>query len=77
MNIEKRELRINPNGSITLCGGGKKCCPVMSNIDENTVEIIDDYGNKVILNKEQAKLISSGIKILDEGKEQKQQLLTE
>lgn len=53
--------------SVRLCCGGKGC-PVVTDIGEGLVEITDDDGNKVIMKREEAVLISDGVKVL-EGKQ--------
>lgn len=61
-------IRKNPNGSVTLCGRADgKCCPTMQMIDENRVKITDDYGNSIIVTKEEAALMSGGMTMLDES----------
>jgi len=52
------------NDSVPLCGKGK-CCPKVTQIDENTFEVEDDNGNKIRVTKEQLKLIPDAVKILD------------
>lgn len=51
--------------SVKLCCG-KKGCPVVRDMGDGTVEITDDNGNKVIMQKEEAALIVDGLKRLDE-----------
>ncbi len=41
---------------IVLCGKPGRCCPVLDK-KEDGVTIIDDYGGKVVLTKEQAKIL--------------------
>ena len=56
------------NGKVTLCGRGNgKCCPVMEKFDDFRVRITDDFGGYVILTNEQAKLIASGLNLLEEN----------
>jgi hypothetical protein len=43
---------------ITLCGG-RKCCPTLKIGDDIT--IVDDYGGKVTMTKEQAKILAEVI----------------
>lgn len=56
-------LRLNPNGSVTLCAR-KVCCPTMERIDDEMVKITDDNGNTITIRKEQAVLIKDGIDII-------------
>lgn len=63
-------LQYNPTSKqVTLCAR-KTCCPKMEIIDENTVKIIDDNGNEVVMSVEQAKLITSGLDLLTEKRKQ-------
>lgn len=66
-------LKLNPNGSVTLCAR-KTCCPVMEDIGDNKVKITDDNGNSIIIDQGQAELIGDGLKII---KGSKQELLCE
>lgn len=69
-------IRRNPNGSVTLCGRADgKCCPTMQVIDEHRVKITDDYGNSIIVTKEEAALMGSGMTMLDESTAKTKQLL--
>ena len=69
-------IRRNPNGSVTLCGRADgKCCPTMQVIDEHRVKITDDYGNSIIVTKEEAALMGSGMTMLDESTTKPKQLL--
>lgn len=55
--------RISDN-SVKLCCNGNGC-PVVTDIGEGLVEITDDNGNKIVVKKEEASLISDGVKTLD------------
>jgi hypothetical protein len=48
--------------SIRLCCGNKGC-PVVTSEDES-ISIRDDYGNKIIITTEEAKLIGPAVKKL-------------
>lgn len=61
-------LKLNPNGSITLCAR-KTCCPTMEKIDNDHVKITDDNGNSIIIKKEQAALIRDGIDVIYNNRE--------
>jgi len=50
--------------TIVLCGG-KKCCPELSFTEDGKVKIKDDYGNTVMMEKDQAKMITGAVKKLD------------
>jgi hypothetical protein len=54
--------KVNDN-SIILCKG-KSCCPVLT-LNEDLVMIKDDYGSEVKMTKEQALLVSTAIKELE------------
>ena len=51
------------NNSIVLCKA-KSCCPILT-LNEDSVIIKDDYGNTIKMTKEQALLVSSAIKELE------------
>ena len=55
------------DGVVTLCCGRDKSCPQVA-IEEDKVTIVDDYGNKVIMEKEQADLIDEALKELKKSK---------
>lgn len=61
-------LKLNPNGSVTLCAR-KICCPTMEKIDNEHVKITDDNGNSIIIKKEQAALIRDGIDVIYNNRE--------
>ncbi len=50
--------------SVRLCCSGQ-ACPIVKDLGNGTVEIIDDDGNRVVMKKEEAKLISDGVRTLD------------
>jgi hypothetical protein len=50
--------------SVILCGG-KKCCPELFITDDGKVKIKDDYGNTVMMEKDQAKMITGAVKKLE------------
>jgi hypothetical protein len=55
--------RINDN-SVKICCNGKNC-PTVTDIGNGLIEITDDDGNKIVVKKEEANLISDGVKTLD------------
>ena len=55
--------RISDN-SVKLCCNGQNC-PVVTDIGDGMIEITDDNGNKIVVRKEEANLISDGVKSLD------------
>jgi hypothetical protein len=52
------------DNSVKMCCG-KKGCPVMTDLGNGNVEITDDDGNKIIIKKDEAKLISDGVRTLN------------
>lgn len=58
--------RINDN-TVKLCCNGKEC-PTVTDLGNGLVEIVDDDGNKITVKKEEAALISDGVKTLNEEK---------
>lgn len=57
-------IKILNNSSVRLCCKGNKC-PVVTELADGMVEITDDNGNKIIVKKEEALLISDGVKTID------------
>jgi hypothetical protein len=55
--------RINSN-SVRLCCSGKGC-PVITDLGDGTVKITDDNGNTIVVKKEEAELLSDGVRVLD------------
>jgi hypothetical protein len=55
------------NNSVRLCCK-KEGCPVVTEREDGMVEITDDLGNKIIVKKEEALLISDGVKTIDSQK---------
>ena len=45
----------------TMCAG-QRCCPKLIEIEDNKFEIVDDFGGKVILEKEQLVLLKEYLK---------------
>lgn len=58
-------LKLNPNGSVTLCAR-KTCCPIMEDLGNGMIRITDDNGNSIIISKEQASLVTPGLNALNE-----------
>ena len=58
-------LKLNPNGSVTLCAR-KTCCPIMEDLGNGMIRITDDNGNSIIISKEQASLVTPGLNTLNE-----------
>ena len=57
------------NGNAVVLCGGKACCPELLITEVGKVEITDDDGNKVLMDKDQAKLITEAIKQIEEKEE--------
>ncbi len=64
LNIHAMIKRINDN-TVKLCCNGKGC-PTVTDLGNGLVEIVDDDGNKITVKKEEAALISDGVKTLNE-----------
>ena len=60
-------IKIISENEIKLCCG-KRGCPTVTDIGDGMVEITDDDGNKIVVKKEEAALISDGVKTLDDQK---------
>jgi hypothetical protein len=50
--------------SVKLCCNNKGC-PTVTDIGNGMVEITDDNGSKIVVKKEEASLISDGVKVLE------------
>lgn len=55
--------RISDN-SVKLCCNGNGC-PTITDVGDGMVEITDDNGNKIVVKKEEASLISDGVRTLN------------
>lgn len=56
-------IRVNSN-TVKLCCNGNGC-PTVTDLGNGTVRVVDDDGNAIIVKKEEARLISDGVKTLD------------
>jgi|LauGreDrversion4_1035100.scaffolds.fasta_scaffold178859_2 hypothetical protein len=54
---------------IQLCGKGN-CCPIITKIDEDNYEVLDDYGNKIKVKKSELELVADAVRALDKPKEE-------
>lgn len=61
-------IKILSKNSIKVCCSGKDCCPIVTELPDGKIKITDDDGNSVIVNKNEAALISDGVRIIDEQK---------
>jgi hypothetical protein len=52
------------NNTVRLCCN-KKGCPTVADIGNGMVEITDDFGNKIQVKKEEAVLLSDGVRTLN------------
>lgn len=59
-------IKILSKNSIKVCCQGKDCCPVVTELADGRIQITDDDGNTIIVNKNEAALISDGVKTIDE-----------
>lgn len=60
-------IKILKDNSVQLCCKGKSC-PIVTELADGMVEITDDHGNKIVVRKEEALLISDGVKTIDSQK---------
>jgi hypothetical protein len=60
--------RLSEN-EIQLCGKGN-CCPIITKVDEDTYEVLDDYGNKIKVKKSELELVADAGRALDKPKEE-------
>jgi hypothetical protein len=60
-------IKILNDKSVQLCCGAQNC-PIVTELSNGLVEITDDDGNKIVVKKEEALLISDGVKTLDDKK---------
>ncbi len=60
-------IKILNDNSVQLCCG-KQNCPIVTELANGMVEIIDDDGNRIVVKKEEALLISDGVKTINEKK---------
>ena len=61
--------RLSEN-EVQLCGRGKKCCPIITRLEDGSYEVLDDYGNKIKVKKEELEMVSDAVKVLDNTQEQ-------
>ena len=54
------------NNDIILCCGKGKGCPRLRKVNQDQVQITDDDGNQIVLDTNQALLISQAIEQLNE-----------
>lgn len=67
-------IKILSDKSVQLCCKGKSC-PIVTDIGGGMVEILDDYGKKVVMTKEEALQLSDGVKVIAEQQQKKELLL--
>ena len=60
--------RLSEN-EIQLCGKGN-CCPIITKVDEDTYEVLDDYGNKIKVKKSELELVADAVRALDKPKDE-------
>ena len=52
--------RLSEN-EVQLCGRGK-CCPIITKLEDGNYEVLDDYGNKIKVKKEELEMVSDAVK---------------
>lgn len=52
------------HNEVQLCGRGK-CCPIITKLEDGNYEVLDDYGNKIKVKKEELEMVSDAVKALD------------
>lgn len=57
-------IKRESDNTVRLCCN-KKGCPTITDLGNGNVQITDDDGNKIIVSKEEAKLITDGVNTLD------------
>ena len=55
------------NNQVRLCCGGKGC-PILSKKEKGMIEITDDFGGKILIKEDEAKLIKGALDQLKEIK---------
>lgn len=65
INRDMDIVRLDSN-RVKLCCN-KRNCPVMEDLGNGMVKIVDDDGNFITVKKEQAVLLGDGVKALNEG----------
>jgi len=60
--------RLSEN-EIQLCGKGN-CCPIITKLDDDNYEVLDDYGNKIIVKKSELEMVSDAVKNLDKPRDE-------
>jgi hypothetical protein len=58
-------IKMISNNTVKLCCNGMGC-PEVTDLGNGYVQIKDDNGNTVVVKKEEAALISDGVKTLEE-----------
>ena len=56
--------RLSEN-EVQLCVGRSKWCPIITKLDDNNYEVLDDYGNKIKVKKEELEMVLDAVKSLD------------
>lgn len=68
MAVNKNAMVIKlTDNSVKLCCNGNGC-PVVTDLGNGLVEIKDDNGDKIVIKKEEALLVSDGVKTFDDKK---------
>ena len=56
--------RLSEN-EVVLCGKGKCKCPVVTKLEDGRYEVHDDYGNKIIVTKQELEMMTDAATTLD------------
>jgi len=64
----KDQYYLRPEGNKIFMCCGKANCPNVEISEAGNIDISDDYGNKVTMKPEEARLISEAVKRLEENK---------
>lgn len=63
------DIRLENDNTVSLCAK-KLCCPKLTKLPDGRYMLTDDEGNHVVLTREQAMLVNSGMSVLDGTQEQ-------
>lgn len=59
-------IKTTGKDTVKICCGRRNGCPEVKDLGNGTCEITDDYGNKVVLKKEEAVLIGDAVKVVSD-----------
>lgn len=58
-------VKIISDNSVQLCGRPGQCCPIINKLPDGDYEVLDDYGNKIKVKKEELDLVADAVKTLN------------